>query len=279
MNLEADLTVARPPESLFDALLDARRAADAVPGVRLTEAAGGSGEGSGAGAELRLQVGSSQITYRGRVIPEGADRAGGTLRCSIDAREARGTGALRGRLAVRLLPMPPGTRMTVDAQLEVTGRGESLGEDRFRSAVLRLLRRAAGRLGESVVAEQAVQGPPEVTATPAATPATAGETAGAAPPAAPAAVRPLPVEEPPPEPPPAVEHRPAPAAAVTGGPSVQGEVWLVSDRPVPLSTVPLGGTRLDDLLILLRRRGWIPALALAALVLVLAARRRRGDGR
>jgi hypothetical protein len=56
---------------------------------------------------------------------------------------------------------------------------------------------------------------------------------------------------------------------------VRGEVRLVSDRPVPVSTVPLGGTRLDDLLAELRRRSWVMALALTAVAVLLAARSRR----
>lgn len=156
MILEAELSVPGPPQAVFDALVDARRAADAVPGARLipppSEGLGGIGDPPGVGAELRLQAGGSQITYRGRVLPEQADRAAGTLACSLDAREARGPGVLRGRLDLRLRPSETGTRMRVDADLEVTGRAEGIGEERVRDAALRLLQRVAARLGESMPA-------------------------------------------------------------------------------------------------------------------------------
>ncbi|HEY0409495.1 MAG TPA: SRPBCC family protein, partial [Candidatus Dormibacteraeota bacterium] len=153
MNLATEITVPGPPHAVFDALVDARRAADAVPGARLTpeapEPLADLGERPGVGAELRLQAGGSQITYRGRVVPRSADRATGTLACSIDAREARGAGVLRGRLDLRLDPAAGGTLLHVDAEIEVTGRAERLGEEGLRKATTRLLQRVAVRLGET----------------------------------------------------------------------------------------------------------------------------------
>jgi carbon monoxide dehydrogenase subunit G len=236
MILEADLSVPGPPQAVFDALVDARRAADAVPGARLTaapaEALGGLGDEPGVGAELRLQAGGSQITYRGRVLPTEADRTAGTLAFSLDAREARGAGVLRGRLRLRLDPAGDDTRLRVDADLEVTGRAEELGEERLRAAALRLLHRVAARLGESAEAP-----------------------AAAAPrPAAPVVT--LGAFEP--------EHR------------VGGEVRLVTPHPVPLSSLPVSGGRLDDLRVELRRRPWALALLVVVAVLVVAGLRRRG---
>ncbi len=238
MILEAELSVAGPPQAVFDTLVDARRAAEAVPGARLTEPAdpGLAGEEPGVGAELRLQAGGSQITYRGRVVPREADRDAGTLCCSLDAREARGDGVLRGRVELHLDPAGDGTRLRVDADLEVTGRAERLGEERVREAALRLLRRVADRLGETAAAPE----PPAPTAAPPVV--TLGATA--------------------PEP----EHR------------VPGEVRLMTAQPVPLSSVPVSGGLLDDLLLELRRRPWAVPLAVAvALALVLTLRRRSRD--
>lgn len=239
MILEVDLSVPGPPQAVFDTLVDARRAAEAVPGARLTEPATGlglAGEEPGVGAELRLQAGGSQITYRGRVLPREADRDAGTLCCSLDAHEARGGGVLRGRVALHLDPAGDGTRLRVDADLEVTGRAETLGEERVRQAALRLLRRVADRLGETAAAAD----PPATAAPPPLV--TLGATT--------------------PEP----ERR------------VPGEVRLMTAEPVPLSSVPVSGGRLDDLLLELRRRPWAVPLAVAvAVVLVLILRGRGRD--
>jgi carbon monoxide dehydrogenase subunit G len=242
MNLAAEITVPGPPEAVFDALVDARRAADAVPGARLTPAApeplADLGEQPGVGAELKLQAGGSQITYRGRVVPHSADRAAGTLACSIDAREARGAGVLRGRLDLRLDPAAGGTLLHVDAVIEVTGRAERLGEDRLREAAMRLLRRVATRLGET-------SAEPEPEPEPAALPVV---TLGA------------------------IQSEPDPE------PRVPGEVRLMTAQPLPLSTLPVSAGGLDDLRVALRRRPWAVPLALAALVvavLLLTRLRRR----
>jgi carbon monoxide dehydrogenase subunit G len=249
MNLATEITVSGPPEAVFDALVDARRAADAVPGARLTPAApeplAALGEQPGVGAELKLQAGGSQITYRGRVVPHSADRAAGTLACSIDAREARGAGVLRGRLDLRLDPAAGGTLLHVDAVIEVTGRAERLGEDRLREAAMRLLRRVATRLGETSVSAEPEPEPEAAEA--AALPVV---TLGA-------------IQS---------ESEPDPE------PRVPGEVRLVTAQPLPLSTLPVSAGGLDDLRVALRRRPWAVPLALAALVvavLLLTRLRRR----
>ena len=243
MNLATEITVSGPPEAVFDALVDARRAADAVPGARLTPAApeplAELGGQPGVGAELKLQAGGSQITYRGRVVPRSADRAAGTLACSIDAREARGAGVLRGRLDLRLDPAAEGTLLHVDAEIEVTGRAERLGEDRLREAAMRLLRRVASRLGE---ASAEPEPEPEVEA---------------------AVTAALPVVT---------------LGAIRSEPRVPGEVRLVTAQPLPLSTLPVSAGGLDDLRVALRQRPWAVPLVLVALVvavLLLSRRLRR----
>jgi carbon monoxide dehydrogenase subunit G len=247
MNLAAEITVPGPPEAVFDALVDARRAADAVPGARLTPAApeplADLGEQPGVGAELKLQAGGSQITYRGRVVPHSADRAAGTLACSIDAREARGAGVLRGRLDLRLDPAAGGTLLHVDAVIEVTGRAERLGEDRLREAAMRLLQRVGTRLGETSVSAEP-EPEPEAAEAAALPVVTLG----------------------------AIQSEPDPE------PRVPGEVRLVTAQPLPLSTLPVSAGGLDDLRVALRRRPWAVPLALAALVvavLLLTRLRRR----
>jgi carbon monoxide dehydrogenase subunit G len=246
MNLATELTVPGPPQAVFDALVDAQRAADAVPGARLTpqapEPLADLGEQPGVGAELRLQAGGSQITYRGRVVPRSADRAAGTLACSIDAREARGDGVLRGRLDLRLDPDAAGTLLHVDAEIEITGRGERLGEERLREAAMRLLQRVATRLGETT-------GEPEPE---------------------PAEVATLPVVTLG-----AIEAAPDPERRVPG------EIRLVTARPLPLSTLPVSAGGLDDLWVALRRRPWAVPLALALVVaaVLLGRRLRRSEDR
>jgi carbon monoxide dehydrogenase subunit G len=245
MNLETDLSLPGTPQDVFDTLVDARRAAGAVPGVRLTPPSGAplaeQLEGPGVGAELRLQAGGTQITYRGRVLPGTADRAAGILGCRIEAREARGDGVLRGDVGVRLDPGGEGTLMHVGADLEITGRAERLGEDRLRAATLRLLQRMATGLAEA--ATEPASGPePDPDALPLVT---------------------------------------LPAVLLSGAEpqaEIPGRVRLMTAEPLPLSTLPVSGGHLDDLRVELRRRPWAVALALVAVAAILLALRRRGSG-
>jgi hypothetical protein len=58
---------------------------------------------------------------------------------------------------------------------------------------------------------------------------------------------------------------------------VAGEVRLVTRQPVPLSTLPVSGGRLDDLRVELRRRPWAVALLVVVAVLLVVGLRHRRD--
>ncbi|MFG2125049.1 SRPBCC family protein [Streptomyces sp. NPDC048710] len=139
--MEHQVFVPVPAERLGEALADPARVARAVPGLQ-----------QDAGAEpvagrLKLRVGGHSVTYRGalRVTP----RENGTYAVEGDATEARGTGAVKLALTLRLTGTEDGTTVTVEGTADADGRIAELPADAVASAVTRLLNRFVESLAEA----------------------------------------------------------------------------------------------------------------------------------
>ncbi|MFE2100378.1 MULTISPECIES: SRPBCC family protein [unclassified Streptomyces] len=139
--MEHQVFVPVPAERLGEALADPARVARAVPGLQ-----------QDAGAEpvagrLKLRVGGHSVTYRGalRVTP----RENGTYAVEGDATEARGTGAVKLALTLRLTGTEDGTTVTVEGTANADGRIAELPADAVASAVTRLLNRFVESLAEA----------------------------------------------------------------------------------------------------------------------------------
>ncbi|KUN10544.1 hypothetical protein AQI95_02200 [Streptomyces yokosukanensis] len=131
--MEHQVFVPVPLEPLKDALADPARVARAVPGLH-----------QDAGAEpvagrLKLRVGGHSVTYRGtaRVVA----REDGTYAVEGDAVEARGTGAVKLALTLRLAATEGGTTVTVEGTADADGRVAELPADAVSTAATRLLTR------------------------------------------------------------------------------------------------------------------------------------------
>ncbi|MFE1308597.1 SRPBCC family protein [Streptomyces sp. NPDC058755] len=139
--MEHQVFVPVPAERLKEALADPARVARAVPGLQ-----------QDAGAEpvagrLKLRVGGHSVTYRGalRVTP----RENGMYAVEGDATEARGTGAVKIALTLRLTGTEDGTTVTVEGTATATGRIAELPADAVASAVTRLLNRFVESLAQT----------------------------------------------------------------------------------------------------------------------------------
>ncbi|MFF7357571.1 MULTISPECIES: SRPBCC family protein [Streptomyces] len=131
--MEHQVFVPVPVEPLRDALADPAQVARAVPGLQ-----------QDAGAEpvagrLKLRVGGHSVTYRGtaRVV----SREDGTYAVDADATEARGTGAVKLALTLRLADTAGGTAVTVEGTADADGRIAELPADAVSAAAMRLLNR------------------------------------------------------------------------------------------------------------------------------------------
>ncbi|MFI9809615.1 SRPBCC domain-containing protein [Streptomyces sp. NPDC052301] len=139
--MEHQVFVPVPAERLGAALADPARVARAIPGLQ-----------QDAGAEpvagrLKLRVGGHSVTYRGalRVTP----RDDGTYAVEGDATEARGTGAVKLALTLRLTETEGGTRVTAEGTADADGRITELPAEAVTSAATRLLNRFLEGLGEA----------------------------------------------------------------------------------------------------------------------------------
>ncbi|MEV6113635.1 SRPBCC family protein [Streptomyces sp. NPDC052109] len=131
--MEHQVFVPVPVEPLRDALADPARVARAVPGLH-----------QDAGAEpvagrLKLRVGGHSVTYRGTARV--AARDDGTFAVEADATEARGTGAVKLALTLRLAASGGGTTVTVEGTADAAGRIAELSPDAVTAAATRLLSR------------------------------------------------------------------------------------------------------------------------------------------
>ncbi|ANS66818.1 hypothetical protein SLINC_4594 [Streptomyces lincolnensis] len=134
-----------PAERLREALAEPAQVARAVPGLQ-----------QDVGAEpvtgrLKVRVGSHSITYRGSVRVSGQDD--GSYAVEGDAVEARGSGAVKLALTVRLRDAEGGSTLTFDGTASADGRVTELPADAVASAASRLLSRFAENLGAGVGAE------------------------------------------------------------------------------------------------------------------------------
>ncbi|MGW2424407.1 SRPBCC domain-containing protein [Streptomyces sp. NPDC001709] len=121
------------PSPLRAALADPARVARAVPGLQ-----------QDAGAEpvagrLKLRVGGHSVTYRGTARVAALED--GTYTIEADATEARGTGAVKLALTLRLAATEGGTTVTVEGTADADGRIAELPADAVSAAATRLLNR------------------------------------------------------------------------------------------------------------------------------------------
>ncbi|MEU6373473.1 SRPBCC domain-containing protein [Streptomyces sp. NPDC046909] len=137
--MEHEVFVPVPAERLREALADPVRVARAVPGLQ-----------QDAGAEpvtgrLKVRVGGHTITYRGSARLSAHDD--GSYAVEGDATEARGTGAVKLALTLRVREAEGGSALTFDGTATADGRVTELPADAVSSAVTRLLNRFAEALG------------------------------------------------------------------------------------------------------------------------------------
>jgi len=258
--LENAFVVAAPMEDVFDALTDAGRVVPCLPGARL----GTRVDDLTVKAELRLTLGRTTIPYRGTLRIDSCDRQAGALALRLDAREGRGQGTAQGTVNVRLRESRGSTTVSMHSEVELHGRAEKAAAE-IEGTVQQLL----SEFGENL--ERRLRGHDHGTDAPQGP--------------APTADSGQPVEG-------VASHLEvtAPAVAVRSAlagtdepgagaepepPRIPGTVRVMTSEPVPAADVAPREGLLASAAEELRRRPWLAAIPLAALLLVLLGLRRR----
>ncbi|MFC4563089.1 hypothetical protein ACFO4E_14585 [Nocardiopsis mangrovi] len=164
--------LAVPVEEAWRILRDLPRITPHMPGATLDSVTGDYADG-----RLRVRLRRLTVTYRGRLLLLSADPAEGEFVVEAEAREARGEGRASATIAGRLTDEGGSTRVAIDADVTVTGRGALVEPAVLAAAGERLLTRfgaslaaqAARPAGEGAAdAPPPAEGPPVVVPRPAA---------------------------------------------------------------------------------------------------------------
>ncbi|MGW5478607.1 SRPBCC family protein [Streptomyces sp. NPDC004008] len=139
--MEHEVFVPVPADRLRRALADPARVARAIPGLQQD-----AGTDPVAG-RLKVRIGGHTITYRGTLRIEGQDD--GSYLVEGEATEARGSGAMKLSLSLRLRPAEGGTTVVLTGGAAGDGRIAELPADAVTSAGTRLLGRSAENLAEA----------------------------------------------------------------------------------------------------------------------------------
>ena len=123
MKLTNEFVVAATPERTWPTLLDVPRVARALPGASIEpEPADGAYRGT-----MKVKLGAVTAEYAGTAMIQDVDEDERAVSFRVEARERRGQGTAAATITTRLAPEDGRTRVSVETDLEVTGRQAQLG--------------------------------------------------------------------------------------------------------------------------------------------------------
>ena len=146
MRIDTGFTISQPPAEAYALLLDLERVAPCFPGAEL-------GAELGAGARevtVTVRLGPMRLSYQGEVRIAERDEAALTAVMSGTAREMRGAGSASARIAMRVEPDGPGSRVAAEADVDLSGRAAQMGKGIIEDVARRLVGEMAGCLEASL---------------------------------------------------------------------------------------------------------------------------------
>ncbi|MER6998540.1 SRPBCC domain-containing protein [Streptomyces sp. NPDC000410] len=146
--MEHEVFVPVPAEALRQTLSDPARLARCVPGLQQDADA----EAGPLVGRLKVRVGGHTITYRGALRI--AEQDGGDFAVEGEGTEARGSGAAKLALTIRLTPVEEGTTVGFTGTAHAEGRLAEADPDAVTQAATRLLSRFASSLANEAATEE-----------------------------------------------------------------------------------------------------------------------------
>jgi carbon monoxide dehydrogenase subunit G len=145
VNLSNEFFVPASPEQAWDVLLDVERVAGCMPGASLERA--GDDELTGS---MDVKVGPMSMTYRGEARYLEKDEGARRVVLQAEGKEARGFGSAGAHVTAQLHETDGGTRVTVDTELDVTGRPAQFGRGVLAEVSQQMLNEFARRLSREL---------------------------------------------------------------------------------------------------------------------------------
>jgi carbon monoxide dehydrogenase subunit G len=133
MRCSCDVSVDEPVDRIWASLADVDNSLASIPGGTLSR------DGDTVSGSLKCVLGAAQVTYR---LTARAEAAGGDPHSAVIAvtgKEARGTGTLAATLTVAAHEVAAGSRLEVNADIEVTGRGAAVLETEWTGLLTKLV--------------------------------------------------------------------------------------------------------------------------------------------
>jgi uncharacterized protein len=155
MNFEHTFTVAAPIEDVWPALMDIERSAPCMPGAKVL---GGSGPDTYR-IRVRLKLGPLSIAPSARLRIDERDDAARWATITATAREADGSGQADARARIDALSASPGTRVSISAEVKLTGTAALVGQRLVAELAPIYLRQFAGNLERLIAYPSAPVGP------------------------------------------------------------------------------------------------------------------------
>ncbi len=194
MKLEHEFRVDADVDVAWRVLLDIERIAPCMPGAQLQEVDGDEYRGI-----VKVKVGPITAQYKGTARVAEADEAGRRLVLRAEGRDTRGQGNASATITALLAPDGDGTQVSVDTDLNVTGKVAQFGRGVMADVSQKLLGQFVDCLQTTILGPGApapTSAPPATGMPDAAGAAPTGETEPASAPAAPVGPRTIDAPEP-----------------------------------------------------------------------------------
>lgn len=151
MLLTNEFVVAADVDTVWSHLLDMEGVAECVPGAKVEEVV----PPATYRGKIRLKIGPMTVEYRGEATLLEVDEVGRQATIQMKAREARGQGSALATVRNSLAPVPEGTHVRAETELEITGPQAQFGKGVLEDVGGRILEEFTARLERQIAAAQA----------------------------------------------------------------------------------------------------------------------------
>jgi uncharacterized protein len=157
-----EFRVPADPGTVYDYLLALEQVGECIPGAQV----GPAGDDGAHPAEIAVKLGPMRFNYRGRVRLE--DRLAPERRATLvaDVREARGQGTAKARMEVSVDGEDNGARVVTRTEVQLTGRGGSMGRGVIDDVAARIVGDMATCITQRLGSQPAASAPRAPAASP-----------------------------------------------------------------------------------------------------------------